>query len=88
MLEQERIRSVIRDFVYQTFPSAAQRQISDDDSLIEGGIVDSLGVLDLVSFLEATFQVILDDDDVVGGHFESIQSLTAFIVERHTSVQA
>lgn len=88
MLEQERVRSVIRDFVYQTFPTAAQRQISDDDSLIEGGIVDSLGVLDLVSFLEATFQVLLDDDDVVGGHFESIQSLTTFIAERQPSVQA
>ncbi len=76
---------VIRNFVYQTFPAAAQRQISDEDSLIESGIVDSLGVLDLVTFLEASFELILEDDDVVGGHFESIQSLTTFIAQRNSS---
>lgn len=88
MLEQENVRTAIRDFVYQTFPAAAEQEISDKESLIESGIVDSLGVLDLVAFLETTFEVILEDDDVVGGHFESIQTLTAFIAGRNLSVQA
>lgn len=83
MVEHEQVRTAIRDFVYRSFPAAARRKVRDEDSLIQSGIVDSLGVLDIVAFLEKAFQLILEDEDVVGGHFESIQSLTAFIADRN-----
>ena len=42
-------------FVLERFPFARQRKVAPEDSLLESGIVDSLGVLELVDFLETTF---------------------------------
>ena len=44
-------------FVQERFPFARQRRVAREDSLLESGIVDSLGVLELVEFLERTFGI-------------------------------
>jgi acyl carrier protein len=69
----------IRQFVFEKFPLARQRSISDTDPLIDSGIIDSLGVLDLVAFLEAEFGICVADEDLVPDHFQSISCLAAFV---------
>ena len=69
----------IRAFVRDQFPLAAQRDLGDEDSLLESGAVDSLGVLDLVGFLEERFGVHVEDEDVVGEHFESVAAMARFV---------
>ena len=55
--------------------------LSPDESLIESGIVDSLGILRLVAFIEENFSVVVDDIDVVPENFETINAMNA-LVER------
>ncbi len=76
--------SLVRDFIFQKFPLARQRDVSNDDSLLEGGLIDSLGLLDVVMFLESQFEITLEDDDMVSDHFDSIASISRLVEERLT----
>ena len=68
----------IREFVYKTFPHARKNQVKDADSLLESGIVDSMGVVDIVSFLESELNIVLNDDEMVAENFESIEKIASF----------
>ena len=82
MSPREGIADRIRDFIFGHFPAARQRSLLDDDSLLESGVVDSLGVLDVVEFLESEFQIMLRDDDLLSEHFKTIASLADFVEAR------
>jgi acyl carrier protein len=74
----------IRKFVLDKFPLARKQQIKDSDPLLESGVLDSLGVLDLVSFVEQEFSVNVADDELVPENFHSVETLACY-VERKTN---
>ena len=51
----------------------------DDASFLEEGIVDSLGVMDLVFFIEETFGVTVEDHDLTPDNFDSVNKLADFV---------
>jgi acyl carrier protein len=75
----ESITHEIRVYLFEHFPAAREQTISDGDPILELGIVDSLGVLDIVAHLESRFDLTITDDELEVEDFESIQSLSAFI---------
>ena len=70
------LRDSIRRFVATTFCAA---DITDDTSLVGCGVVDSTGVLEVVAFLEQTFGVAIDDDEIVAENLDSIARIAALI---------
>ena len=76
------IKSDLRHFIEQQFPPARQAEFSDSDSLLRPGIVDSFGVLELMTYLEQHFGVSLSDDEMLSNRFESIDSLTELVAEK------
>jgi len=56
--------------------------LSDDASFLEEGIVDSTGVLELVMFVEETFGITVQDEDIVPDNFDSVTNLAAYISRR------
>lgn len=72
----------IKDFILKHFPLARNRNISNNDPLLENGILDSLGVLDLVTYLEKEFHIALSDEDLVPNNFQTIACITALVQER------
>ena len=77
----------IRQFVLQKFPHARKRSLSDSDNLLENGIVDSLGVLDLVTFFQQEFSIAVEDEDLTPDNFGSMERMAQF-VERGLARQA
>jgi acyl carrier protein len=75
---QERIRI----FILEKFPLARKRGISDADSLLESGIVDSMGVLELVTFVEQEFGINVSDEELVPENFQSIRLLADFVLAK------
>ena len=63
----------------QILSNANMKEIPSDFALIENGVLDSLGLQQLVSFLEREFDVELDDDDLVPENFESINSIAKLV---------
>jgi acyl carrier protein len=72
----------IRQFILTQFPPARRRTLLDTDPLLQSGIIDSLGVLDVVTFIESEFKITVDDDDLLPEHFESIEHITAFVEKK------
>ena len=58
---------------------------ADDDSFLEEGIVDSIGVLELVAFVDETFGVEVEDHEVTPDNFDSVNKLTAYVQSKQTS---
>ncbi|HFE66007.1 MAG TPA: acyl carrier protein [Chloroflexi bacterium] len=56
--------------------------LDDDESFLEAGIVDSLGVVELVSFVEETYDIEVPDDDIVPDNFDSVNNLTNYITSK------
>jgi acyl carrier protein len=79
MTTLEQIKSEIRGFLYQHFPAAREKAVGDSDPLLELGIIDSLGVLDVVAHLESAFEITIADDELEVDDFASIQALAAFV---------
>jgi acyl carrier protein len=76
----EQMRQELRRFVVTNFLLGEDDAALDDDaSFIEQGIVDSTGVLELVSFLEQRYAIKLDDEDLVPDNLDSIDNLLAFL---------
>jgi acyl carrier protein len=69
----------IRQFVLQKFPTAKMRNVTDHDNLLESGIIDSLGALELVTFMEQEFSVTVDDADLTPENFQTIECMARFV---------
>jgi acyl carrier protein len=70
----------IRDFLIEKLAKAKKiKHIDDQDNLIENGIIDSLGIMQLVAFLEGTFTVKVKDEDIVPENFESLNVIVSFV---------
>lgn len=73
---EEQLRKYIADnilFSGNGYPHA------DDTSFLENGIVDSMNVMELAMFVEETFHIKVEDEDIVPDNFDSIQCLSNFV---------
>ena len=74
------IETDVRGFVTDNFLFGRKNAtLGGDDSLLEQGLIDSTGVLELVSFIENKFEIKVEDDDLVPDNLDSINRLIAFI---------
>lgn len=72
----------IRNYLRNNFIFGTDENISDEDSLLQAGIIDSTGAMELVSFLEQEFGVHVDDQDLVPENLDSIGALTSFVTRK------
>lgn len=56
--------------------------LDEADSLLEGGIIDSTGVLELVAFIEETYSIKVEDEEIVPENLDSIQAITIYITHK------
>ena len=59
------IETEIRKFIEENFILEGEDNLGEEDSLLEKGIIDSTGVLELVAFLEETYQFKIKDEELV-----------------------
>jgi len=69
----------VRAFITTNFYVADPAALRDDQSLLETGVVDSTGVLEIVHFLESEFGLTVEDTEILPENVDSIARLTAFI---------
>lgn len=68
-------RYVVENFLF----GGSDHDLSDDVSFLETGVIDSLGVMELVTFVEEQFNVNVADDEIVPQNFDSINNLASYI---------
>jgi len=73
------IQDSIRAFIVENFYVPEDAGLEDTSSLIESGVVDSTGVLEIVAFLEKEFSLTIPDGDIVPAHLDSIARIAAYV---------
>ena len=72
-------KSQIRDFITTNFYVADPSALEDRASLLEHGVIDSTGVLEVIAFIEETFGITVDDSEMLPENLDSIERIAAFV---------
>ncbi len=73
----------VRRFIFENFLfDADEEDLKNDASFLDQGIIDSTGVLELVEWLEDTFDITVDDDELIPENLDSVNQLAAFITRK------
>jgi len=77
------VKDQIREFILRDLASAkGVRSFSDSESLMESGVIDSLGIFRLVAFLEETFRVRIGDEEITHDNLKSVDSIEQMVVSK------
>jgi acyl carrier protein len=72
----------IRDYIIQNFYVAEPAALAASASLLDKGIIDSTGVLEVIAFLEKTYAIRVEDEEMVPENLDSISNITAFVARK------
>ena len=80
MQSQESARSALRKLILEDYLfTDDETMLRDDMSFLTEGILDSMGILEIIMFLEEQFQVIVAEDEMIPENLDSIQNLLSYI---------
>lgn len=82
------VRQQIRDFISANFYVADAAALGDDVSLLESGIIDSTGVLEIIIFIEENFGINVEDYEMLPDNLDSIERIAAFVTRKAGNVAA
>jgi acyl carrier protein len=73
----------IRAFIVERLaPATGRTQLADDEDLIDTGVVDSLGIFQLVAFLEERFGIAIADTEITPDNFATIERIEQLVAGR------
>ena len=74
------VTTAVQEFIESNFRYKTDTdEISSDKSLLDSGLIDSAGILELVTFIESRFNVEVTDEDIVPDNFETINHIVSFV---------
>ena len=76
------VSAVIRQFIVENFLFGEDGNLKQETSFLESGIIDSTGILELVSFLEEKFEISVADEELVPENLDSIDSASEYILRK------
>ncbi|OPY80551.1 MAG: acyl carrier protein [Syntrophorhabdus sp. PtaU1.Bin153] len=84
----EEIKKQITEFIATNFLFDESITLSVEDSLLETGVIDSTGVLELVAFIEETYGIKIEDEEIVPENLDSINNIALYISQKLSQVSA
>ena len=75
-------RKQVREFLVSNFYVAEANSLEVDASLLEHGIIDSTGVLEVIGFVEETFGITVEDSDLLPENFDSIDGIVQYVIRK------
>lgn len=84
MEEAGKIKEKIREFIVKTSYVSGE-EIADNTLIFAEGIMDSMGFISIIGFIEEEFSIATLDEDLVEENFESINAISEFILRKNTA---
>ena len=85
---ETQIRSEITEFIVMNYLFGdVARAPRDDDALVEDGVIDSTGILELIEFLESHFGITVSEAETVPENLGSIARLTGFVMSKAPALE-
>jgi len=72
-------RDKIRNFIVENFLFGSDNGLTDDASFLDEGIIDSTGILELVSFIEEDFGIAVEDEELIPENLDSIKNVVTYL---------
>lgn len=72
----------LKEFIVENFLFGDDSKLQNDTDFFDKGIIDSTGVLEIVSFIEETYEIEVDDEELVQENFSSLNALDGFLTKR------
>jgi acyl carrier protein len=72
-------KQTIREFVVENFLFGEANGLKDDTSFLEEGIIDSTGILELVTYLEDEFSITVEDEELIPENLDSISNVASYL---------
>ncbi len=80
------VKSQVRKFIMDNFVMGSNApSFADGDSFIEHHIIDSTGFLELVSYLEETYGLTVEDDEMTPDHLDSLDNIEAYVRQKKSA---
>ncbi len=70
---------MVREFIVENFLFGDGQQLQEDTSFMESGIIDSTGILELITFLEEKYEIKIEDDELVPENLDNLQNVAQFV---------
>ena len=75
---------ILKQFITEEFvPDGDANDLKEDQSLLENGIIDSLGIMKLLVFIEDKFQLKVSDEELIPENFETLSTIAKLISQKH-----
>ena len=71
--------NAVKEFIIENFLFGEEEQLKPDTDFFDKGIIDSTGVIELVSFLEERFNISVDDDELIPENLSSLKRVDLFL---------
>ena len=81
-LSKDLIVKETSEFIQERFPAFNGVDVDGETPLLDNGEIDSLGILDLMNFLEERFSIEMTDDDFLPDYFESLNTLSELVISK------
>jgi len=82
------VKQRIIDFIITSFLfDEDNKTLSETDSLLETGVIDSTGVLELVAFIEETYGIKVEDEEIMPENLDSVVNITAYVTYKLSLVK-
>lgn len=75
----EKIKTKIRSFIIDNFLFGDDNGLKEETSFLDEGIIDSTGVLELVTFLEDEFEIEVEDEELIPENLDSINNIAVYL---------
>ncbi len=76
------LREQLRGYIIENYLFGRADNFQDTDSFWELGLMDSTGVLELISYLEEKYSISLESDEIIPANLDSIERLTSFVTRK------
>ena len=78
--------SKIRKFILENFLfTDDEKALSNDDSFLEKGIIDSTGMLELIAFIGDGFHITVEDDELIPDNLDSVLKVSSYIKRKKSA---
>ena len=76
------VAEVVQEFIVEYFLFGDDENLNNHTSFIEDGIVDSTGILELVAFLEETFSIHVEDEELIPENLDCISNVERYVLSK------
>ena len=74
--------NAVKEFIIENFLFGEEEQLELNTDFFDKGIIDSTGVIELVSFIEETFNISVDDEELIPENLSSLKNIDAFLQKK------